>query len=71
MLFLRFFEFCDGSVTSLHVVEITILGLFQQIAMERESTNTWELSFVVPADHGNLCASTYFLPSLLLAEVLE
>jgi hypothetical protein len=58
-------------VTSLHVVEITILGLFQQIAIEWELTNTWELSFVVPADHGNLYASTYFLPSLLLAEVLE
>lgn len=23
-----------------------------QIALERESTNVWELSFVVPADHG-------------------
>ncbi|CAK9860037.1 unnamed protein product [Sphagnum jensenii] len=36
-----------------------------------ESTNRWELSFVVPADHGNLCKSTNILPSLLLAEILE
>lgn len=33
------------------VCELRIFALVQ-IALERESTNVWELSFVVPADHG-------------------
>lgn len=45
-----------------HVVgSLPIIGGWDEakaIALERESTSAWELSFVVPGDHGSFSAHT-------------
>ena len=40
-----------------------------QLAMERELASMWELSFVVPPDHG--MHATHLLPTYLIALVLH
>lgn len=44
-----------------------------QLSMERESTSTWELSFVVPPNHGIFVylSSSFVFPKLVFEEKTE
>lgn len=41
------------------IFSVDLIGLVSQLSLERESASMWELSFVVPPNHGNYDSISY------------